>query len=105
MGKVKNLKTLAPHLSILTIIFSLFTFVFLQMEERRLGYELLQLGKDRRKIREMKKQKEMVFAHLTRPQNIEKMATMKGELRKMRPHQLIHLSGIPTNSTKTRETP
>lgn len=67
--------------------------VFLQMEERRIGYSILKLNKEHRKVIEAKRVKTMQLAKLTRPQHIERVAESKLTLRKMQSSQIIHLTG------------
>lgn len=81
-------------LSIFIVISTLFGLVFMQMEERRLGYSVLVLNKDQRRLSEIKYKKEYTFNKLTRPQYVEKMARVRRELKKVRPEQVIQLSGL-----------
>ena len=67
--------------------------VFLQMEERRIGYSILKLNKEHRKVIEEKRVKTMQLAKLTRPQHIERVAESKLTLRKVTNSQIIHLTG------------
>lgn len=82
-----------PFISILFIIGTLFSLVFLQMEERRLGYGLLKLTREQRQIVEEKRAKNMQLAKVTRPQHVERMAQRKFTLQKVQASQIIHLSG------------
>lgn len=82
-----------PFFSILLIIGTLFSLVFLQMEERRLGYAILKLTREQRQIVEEKRAKSMQLAKITRPQHVEKMAQSRFTLKKVQANQIIHLSG------------
>jgi hypothetical protein len=84
---------LKPFLSLLFIISTLFILVFMQMEERRLGYVILKLTHAQRQVVEEKRVKTMEFARLTRPQHVEKMAQSKFTLKKVQSSQIIHLTG------------
>ncbi len=92
--EIKNIK---PIISVSMIILTLFAVVFLQMEERRLGYSLLKLNREHRKVSEIKKSKEIQLAKLTRPQWVEKMASSKFTLKRAEPHQIILLPGMLAN--------
>lgn len=94
----KNLTTLKPFLSVIAIILTLFTLVFLQMEERRLGYTVLKLNREHKKIREQKRGKDIQLARLTRPQLLDSVAQKNLTLKKIQSSQIIHLSGV-TNPT------
>lgn len=94
MNKIlKETENLKPFLSILIIVGTLLGLVFIQMEERRLGYELLKMTRAQRILVEEKRFKEMQFAKLTRPQQVEKLATAKFTLKKINTNQIIYLSG------------
>jgi len=87
-----------PFFSILIIIGTLFALVFLQMEERRLGYAILKLTREQRQSIEEKRAKTMMLAKLTRPQHVEKLAQSRLTLRKVQAEQIIHLSGAQAHS-------
>lgn len=74
--------------------------VFLQMEERRIGYAILKLNKEHRKVIEEKRVKTMQLAKLTRPQHIERVAESKLTLRKIQNSQIIHLTGSTVAAQK-----
>ena len=88
-----ELKDLKPFLSVLFIISSLFSIVFLQMEERRIGYVILKLTHEHRKTMEEKRGKDLQLAKVTRPQQVEKWAQTKFTLQKVQSNQIIHLTG------------
>lgn len=89
----ENFKQLKPFFSVLLIIFTLFSIVFLQMEERRIGYSVLKLTREHKKVREEKRTKEINLAKVTRPQLLESVAQEKFTLKKVQANQIIHLSG------------
>lgn len=88
-----NFKQLKPFLSILVIIFTLFSIVFLQMEERRMGYSVLKLTREHKKVWEEKRVKEIALAKITRPQLLDSVAQQKFTLKKVQASQIIHLGG------------
>ena len=88
-----KLKDLKPFFSILIIIGTLFALVFLQMEERRIGYALLKQTREHNKIVEQKRIKTIALAKVTRPEHVEKMAETRLTLKKIQANQIIHLSG------------
>lgn len=89
----KNFRQLKPFFSVLIIIFTFFSLVFLQMEERRLGYSVLKLSREHKKILEDKQAREIQLVKVTRPQLLEHMAQSKFTLKKIQADQIIHLSG------------
>jgi hypothetical protein len=89
----RSLRQLKPFCSVLIVIFTFFSIVFLQMEERRLGYSVLRLSRQYKKIQEEKHTKEIQLVKITRPQLMEHMAQSKFTLKKVQADQIIHLSG------------
>ncbi len=83
---------LKAYFSILMIVSTLLFLVFVQMEERRLGYSVLHMTKEHRKMMELKQKKELMFTQLTRPQNVERLASLRRELKKVKPEQVIQLT-------------
>lgn len=75
------------------MIGSMLSLVFLQMEERRLGYSVLLMNKEFRKLSEQRQRKDYQFQQLTRPQYVEKLASLRKELKKVKPEQVIHMTG------------
>lgn len=86
-----------PFISVCFIIFTLFTLVFLKMEERRLSYAVLKLTREFKKVAELKKQKEIQLVKLSRPQFVENIAKEKLTLKRATDKQIIHLSTIVAN--------
>src|SRR5688572_13330565 len=89
----ENLNHLKPFLSLILIIGSLLTLVFLRMEERRLGYGVLRLNMSYKKVVDQKRMLEMQLAKVTRPQLLDTWAQRKLTLKKADSKQIIHLSG------------
>lgn len=87
-----------PVFSVGLIIFSLLSVVFFQMEERRLGYSLLKVSSESRKVSEQKKALEIQLAQNTRPYFLEKMASAKFTLKKAESHQIILLPNFAVTS-------
>lgn len=93
-----------PFVSVMLIVCTLLGIVFLQMEERRLGYTLLKLSREHREILEEKRGREIQLAKITRPQLVEHMAQRRFTLKKVSANQIIHLpgSGMKTASAVDR---
>lgn len=83
-----------PFISVCFIIFTLFTLVFLKMEERRMSYAVLKLTREFKKVAELKKQKEIQLVKLSRPQFVENIAKGKLTLKRATDKQIIHLTTI-----------
>lgn len=89
----ENLKYLKPFISLVLLICSLLFLVFLRMEERRLGYSILKINAEYKKILDQKRMMEMQLAKITRPQLLDSWAQRKLTLKKVSSSQIIHLSG------------
>lgn len=88
---MKQRNVLGPFLSVMMLIGTLLFLVFLQMEERRLGYVLFRLEKQQRILTDKKWKSEVLLTKLTRPQLVEKMAQRNLTLKKIASHQVIHM--------------
>jgi cell division protein FtsL len=82
-----------PFLSVMIIILTLFSVVFLKMEVRRVSYSVLKLTRLHKVKTDRHITKSMEFAKLTRPERIERYAESKLELRKANKRQIIQLAG------------
>ena len=96
---LRNFSELKPFLSIVIIISTLFLIVFMQMEERRIGYSVLKLSREYKKTLDEKRSREVTLAKVTRPQLLDSVAQTKFALKKAQASQIIHLSG-PVEVTK-----
>ncbi len=92
----QNFRQLKPFFSIILITMTLFSIVFLQMEERRMGYSILKLTREHKKVMEEKRSQEIALAKVTRPQLLDSVAQQKFTLKKVQANQIIHLSGNMT---------
>lgn len=92
-----DVRQLKPFLSVFFIVATLFGLVFLKMEERRMSYVVLKLTREHKKTVEIKKQKEISLAKLSKPQFVESMAKEKLTMKRATAAQIIHLN--PTTSS------
>lgn len=81
-----------PFLSVMFMIGTLLLIVFLQMEERRLGYVVFRLEKQQRVLTDKKWKNEVLLTKMTRPQLVEKVAQRHLTLKKIASHQVIHMN-------------
>jgi hypothetical protein len=88
----EDIQRLKPFLSVFFIIGTLFSLVFLKMEERRMSYVVLKQTREYKKATEIQKQREIQMAKLIRPQFIESLAKEKMTLKRATPAQIIHLN-------------
>jgi cell division protein FtsL len=84
---------LRPFVSVIFIISTLFIVVFFQMEERRLGYQVLKLNKEHKNRISEFREKEIQLAKVTRPQLMDSIAQRKFTFKKVQASQIIHITG------------
>lgn len=92
-----DIRHIKPFVSISIIILTLLGIVFLQMEERRMGYSILKLRRENKELQSEKRTQEIQLAKLTRPQNIESVAQNKFTMKRVEQKQVIH---VPVNASK-----
>lgn len=92
MNKIDS-TAIKPFLSVITIILTFFVIVFLQMEERRMGYLTLKLNRQHRQVLDDKSSLEIQLANLTRPQFLERVAQDRLTLKRAHAGQIIQLTG------------
>lgn len=86
--------SLRPLLSLTFLVLTLLGLVFLQMEERRLGYQVLKLERQQRNLVNQRRMKEVQLARMMKPQNVKKIAQQRLTLKKTESHQVIHMNSI-----------
>lgn len=103
MSSRENQNDLKPFYSLAIIITTLFTVAFLQMEERRMGYQIFYLSKEVKKIEQERRLKEIELAKVTKPSYLMQVAKSKLTLKRPDFDQIIHLAGpIKSYGSKKR---
>lgn len=88
-----QLNHLKPLLSVLIVIVSLFTLVFLQMEVRRMGYVVLKQSREYKAHLDRYRLHNMEYAKATRPERVRGLAVSKLTLNAAKQSQIIHMAG------------
>lgn len=83
---------LKPVLSILVIVATLLGLVFVQMEERRMGYVILKMSRGYREKVDERRGLEIQLAQALRLEKLEHMASKRLTLKKAQNHQVIYLN-------------
>ena len=81
-----------PVLSILFIVATLLGLVFVQMEERRMGYAIFKLSKGYREKVDERRGLEIQLAQSLRLEKLERLAQKRLTLRRAQSHQVIYLN-------------
>jgi cell division protein FtsL len=90
---MKKYHGLKPFLSILLLVSTLFSLVFLKMEVRRMGYSVLKASQEFHKLEDHHRMMSMEYARLTRPEHVRKYAMSHLTLNDARNGQIIQLTG------------
>jgi hypothetical protein len=85
-------REIAPFLSVLIIIATLFGVVFCKMEVRRMGYSVLKISRDERKSRDHQRHREIVLARVTRPDRLQTVAQNRLTLKRAETGQIIQMT-------------
>ncbi len=92
-----------PFFSLAIVILTLFFVAFMQMEERRLGYQIYYLAKKVKKVEQEKRLREIELAKITMPSHIMQVAKSKLTLKRPELNQIIHVAGpMKVYSSKKR---
>ena len=89
----QRLKDFLPFFSILILIATLFGLVFLKMEVRRMGYQVLKISNEYRKLQDQRRLMSMEYVRLTGPDRVRKYALKRLNLNDSRNGQIIQLAG------------
>ena len=88
-----NMSELKPFLSVLVVIVTLFSLVFIKMEVRRLGYEVLRDSREYNELQDVKRAQVIRLAKITQPERVRSLALSYLTLNEAERGQIIHLSG------------
>jgi hypothetical protein len=87
-----GLRELAPFVSLLIFVASLFSMVFCKMEVRRMGYSVLKLSRYERQIRDQERQQLVQLAKITRPERLQAVAQNRLTFKKPEHGQIIQMT-------------
>ena len=89
----RGLRGILPFVSVLIFVATLFTLVLLKMEVRRMGYSVLKLSHESRRLQDRHRMMSMEYASLTRPDRVRRYAVSRLNLNDSRTGQIILLTG------------
>ena len=92
MGQ-KQVKTIKPFVSIMLVMGFLFTFAFIKMENRRMGYSFMKLAQKEKQMRNQQREKSIQLAQMTGPERVQLLATQRLPLKKAGVGQIIQITG------------
>ena len=71
----------------------LFTFAFIKMENRRMGYSFMKLAQKEKQLRNLQREKSIKLARMTGPERVQLLATQELPLKKAGVGQIIQMTG------------
>ena len=83
---------MAPFMSLLIVVAMLFAVVFCKMELRRVGYQVLKLTREERKMRDLERQQSIQLAKITRPERLQSVAQARLTLKRAEVGQIIQMT-------------
>lgn len=92
MDFARKHRELAPFMSLVVIFCALFSILFCKMEMRRMGYSVLKLTREERKIRDFERQQLIQLAKMTRPERLQSVAQNRLTLKKAEAGQIIQMT-------------
>lgn len=88
-----QLKNLKPFISVFIILTTLFSVVFIRMENRRIGYAIYDLNEIERKETQKQRVALLNLARMTSPERVRKLATEKLTFQSAKEGQVIRVTG------------
>lgn len=89
----QQVKTINPFISVLLVMGFLFTFAFIKMENRRLGYSFMKLTQKEKVLRNQQRKKSIQLARMMGPERVQYVATQRLPLKKASAGQIIQMTG------------
>lgn len=85
--------TIKPFISVALLMCFLFTFAFIKMENRRMGYSFMKLAQKEKQLRNKQRQKSIQLARMTGPERVQLLATQRLPMKKAGQGQIIQMTG------------
>ncbi len=91
--KRQRLKDLEPFLSLLFVVATLFSFVFVKIELRRMGYAVLKETRQYKLLRDEHRSLTIEYAKRTTPERVQHIAVNQLTMNRAKMGQIIQLTG------------
>lgn len=89
-------KDIKPFVSISFILLAMFSVVYVKMENRRMGYVLLDLAQQEKETLEKQRLAVARLAKITAPERVRKIATSKMTFQSAKEGQVMRMAGSGT---------
>ncbi len=98
---MKNLnENIKPFFSVFILLLSLFAIVYVKMENRRMGYALLELAEKEKRATQRQQLSMVSLARMTSPERVRKIATTQLTFQNAKQGQVIRVAGQGTVAVK-----
>lgn len=98
--RLKNFEFIKPFVSAAIILLSLFAVVFIKMENRRMGYVLLDLAEKEKQVSQKQRLALVNLARMTSPDRVRKIATTQLTFQNAKEGQVIRVAGSGAAAVK-----
>jgi cell division protein FtsL len=96
----KTTSSLKPFISVFIFFLSLFVVVFVKMENRRMGYVLLDLAEKEKQMTQKQRLALVNLAKMTSPERVRKIATTQLTFQNAKDGQVIRVAGSGNAAVK-----
>ncbi len=96
----KTTSSFKPFISVFIFFLSLFVVVFVKMENRRMGYVLLDLAEKEKQITQRQRLALVNLAKMTSPERVRKIATTQLTFQNAKDGQVIRVAGSGNAAVK-----
>jgi Cell division protein FtsL len=93
-------ENIKPFVSVFILLLSLFAIVYVKMENRRMGYVLLDLAEKEKRITQKQRLSMVSLARMTNPERVRKIATTQLTFQNAKEGQVIRVAGQGTVAVK-----
>ncbi len=93
-------ENIKPFLSVFILLLSLFAIVYVKMENRRMGYALLELAEKEKRATQRQQLSMVSLARMTSPERVRKIATTQLTFQNAKQGQVIRVAGQGTVAVK-----
>lgn len=93
-------ENIKPFFSVFILLLSLFAIVYVKMENRRMGYVLLELAEKEKRTTQRQRLSMVNLARMTSPERVRKIATTQLTFQNAKQGQVIRVAGQGTVAVK-----
>jgi cell division protein FtsL len=85
-------REISAFISLAIVVVCLLSVVFCKMEVRRMGYSVLKLTREERRLKDTERQQMIQLAKITRPERLQAIAEARLTLKKAESGQIIQMT-------------